>query len=65
MNTINVQNIVSTQLSPVRALPINGVAGSEGRHFYLRDLVLVDDAGHRTTITIFAHTSAQQIEVQQ
>jgi|GEM_PF-2185610 hypothetical protein len=59
--TLHVHNIVRTELTPIRALDIHRPGG---RQFHLRDLILIDDQGHRTTVTIFSHVTPDQIAVE-
>lgn len=60
MNTINIHNVVSARLTPVKSMPII-IPGMPNRTAHMRDLLLVNDVGHKTTITIFADEAPEQI----
>lgn len=63
MNTINIHGITSVRLSPVQTLDIPASVGSAERKCYTRDLILIDDDGRKTCITIYAESTPEQLDL--
>jgi hypothetical protein len=62
MHTIGLHNIVSVQITPTKSL---GIQNAEHmRECYHRDIILTDDRGNKTTITIFADELPEQINLE-